>query len=162
MVKRLVICAGLAVMVLGGVARAQSTASQVVTGYYSTTGCPSGQTSCFVQNGPGSGGSSSPTNPTYVAPQPGTYSNGQITIAAANVSQQAIAPGTMTHGGDLVNPSSATEPLYFAVGSAATTTSASPSLSPGTAYHFPTPPSTGQAVNVAAATAGHTATFIAY
>jgi hypothetical protein len=68
MVKRLVICAGLAVMVLGGVARAQSTASQVVTGYYSTTGCPSGQTSCFVQNGPGSGGSSTPTTPTYVAP----------------------------------------------------------------------------------------------
>jgi hypothetical protein len=100
--------------------------------------------------------------PIPVSQASGNYGNGGITIVAANVSQQAIAAGGAPHGCDIINPGTATEPLFFSIGSTAGVTFATPSLAPGTTYHCPVPPGTGQAVNVAAATVGHTATFIAY
>jgi hypothetical protein len=57
--------AALLMLLAPAVALAQSTAQPVVTGYISTSGCPYGQTSCFVQFG-ASGGAGNPY--TIVAP----------------------------------------------------------------------------------------------
>lgn len=65
---------------------AQSTASQVVTGYLSTSGCASGQTVCFVQFGPGSG----------------SLSNVIITSPAVALDSTVSAP-QQTHSGIIGN-----------------------------------------------------------
>lgn len=62
-----------------GMAFAQSTAAPVVTGYLTTSGCPYGQTSCFIQfgaTGPSGGTVTANQGAAGVTPWPTTDSNG--------------------------------------------------------------------------------------
>lgn len=65
---------------------AQSTATPVVTGYLSTSGCPSGQTSCFVQYG-----STGP--PSSVTVTPASVTGGVTGPTVGTSSAQALAAG---------------------------------------------------------------------
>ncbi len=56
MMHRLPIIAGILALTLSDAALAQSTATPVVTGYLTSSGCPAGQTTCFVQFGSSGGG----------------------------------------------------------------------------------------------------------
>ena len=104
-------------------------------------------------------GNDSSGNPIVVAcPGPVTYVGGQQTIVAGGVAQNAFATGTATHAFDIGNPSTASETLYFAIGS--TASAASIPLLPGEHYHGSYP--TAQVVSVFAATTGHSFTAIAY
>lgn len=112
-------------------AEAQSTASPVVTGYLSTSGCtPSTSTPCFVQYGStGGSGSSVVINPVAVTP---TDKGGAITVGGA--SQIAIAANSSRKGCWIQNPVNATEDLYVSSTAAAATTAGAPDdadLSPG-------------------------------
>lgn len=70
---------------LGAPAFAQSTATPVVTGYLSTSACPYGQTTCFVQYGANSGG-------TTVTANQGTANAGGANAWPVQISQ--TTPGT--------------------------------------------------------------------
>lgn len=59
----------LALGLLTSAALAQSTATPVVPGYLTTSGCPSGYTTCFVQYGGGGGGGAPPYQETYLGHQ---------------------------------------------------------------------------------------------
>ena len=87
------------------------------------------------------------------------FTSGQGTVTTGGTAVTAIAAGGMTHGCDLVNPSSATEALFFSIGGTANT-STSLSLGAGTAYHCPF--GTSQALSVNAATSGHTFQYLGY
>ncbi len=89
---------------------------------------------------------------------PSSVSYGLISCTTtASTSTQCMAGGSFPHGGDILNPATATANLCFNFGSAAS--ASSPCLAPGTAYHLPFP--TVQALNVYA-TAAQTVEGFAY
>jgi hypothetical protein len=95
-------------------------------------------------------------------PQPSTPV-GPLTsqIATANVAVTVFAAGSIAHVADIVNPSTATEPLYVDIVAPATAGSAtSIPLIPGQAYRVSTPISTP--VTAVAATAGHVFIAVGY
>ena len=131
---------------------AQSTATPVVTGYLTTSGCPAGQTSCFVQFGPG-GASSVTTSPVAATSTPHSG-----TITAGGTFQVAIASSSTRLGCTIQNPVTATETLFVFFGAnGSATTSNSIGLAPGAAVSCTT--QTGavltDSVDVDAATTGH-------
>lgn len=138
-----------ALLVSPGMVYAQSTAMPVVSGYLSTSGCPAGQTTCFVQYGPSSSGSNPAAAPTggsvpasgdYTAfsvggvltgvsaanPLPVTAGSGSSTpvaLNAASVGGTAVTAVTgPANGCFIVNPATATEVLYVNGVTTATTT----------------------------------------
>lgn len=102
---------------LNSAAEAQSTAAQVVIGYYSTSGCKTGETVCFIQLGPTipvsiTGGSSSllgvkgtdgstiaaPANPFPTTPYDsnGAQANFSSTASVQSVSQYPVGSSPIT------------------------------------------------------------------
>jgi hypothetical protein len=78
-------------------ALAQSTATPVVPGYLSTTGCAPGQTVCWIQYGPGGGGATStkPVTLNYVA------TSGAVQMTAAALSAGTIIQIPLTNTGTI-------------------------------------------------------------
>lgn len=58
--KRFLSCLSVAAALFAGTAMAQSTATPVVPGYNTTSGCPAGRSSCFVPYGAGGPPSGAP------------------------------------------------------------------------------------------------------
>ena len=82
-------------------------------------------------------------------------------IATANVPVTVFAAGSIVNVADIVNPSTATEPLYVdIVGPAVAGSATSIPLLPGQAYRVSTPIVT--AVSAFAATAGHSFVALRY
>lgn len=105
---------------------AQSTATPVVDGYLTTSGCSYGQTTCFVQYG-----SAVPVTAT-IAPIALTTTNASGTITSGGTFQSILASSATRKGCLIQNPTTATEPLFvfFGVNGSATTAN-SISLGPG-------------------------------
>jgi hypothetical protein len=88
--KMMNIAIAVLLLIVPAQAFAQSTATPVVPGYLSTTGCPTGYTSCFVAYGPsGSGGT-----PTPIVPGQLTFLGQQKISAAALASSSALTVPT--------------------------------------------------------------------
>lgn len=66
---------------------AQSTAQPVVPGYLTTSGCPSGQTTCFVQYGAGSSSVPIVTGP------PKLTAYGTLSVTNSSVALSTLTPG---------------------------------------------------------------------
>ena len=82
-------------------------------------------------------------------------------VATANVPVTVFAAGSITHVAEIINPATASEPLYLDIVAPAVIGSAtSIPLLPGQAYRVSTPITT--AVSVVAATAGHSFVAVTY
>jgi hypothetical protein len=123
---------------------AQSTAAQVVTGYLTTSGCPSGSTVCFVQygsTGP-SGGTvilgASTASIGNVGPAPRTIVPLDVaTVTTGGTAVTTLTAGHRTAGGFLQNPVGATIALCInEQGTASGTTSSGTTtcIQPGQSY----------------------------
>ena len=82
-------------------------------------------------------------------------------VATANVPVTVFAAGSIVHVADIINPATASEPLYLDIVAPAVIGSAtSIPLLPGQAYRVSTPITT--AVSAVAATAGHSFIAVMY
>lgn len=114
--------AGLFVLAFAPAALAQSTAQPVITGYLTTSGCPAGQTSCFVQFGAaGPSGATVITNPLGV-----TSTQIGSTVTTHGTFQAALAASASRKGCLIVNSSADTEYVFFGATGSATTSNAAP------------------------------------
>ncbi len=111
---------------------AQSTAAPVVTGYLSTTGCPAGQTACFVQFGGSSGGG----QPVSVLPTTGTPI--ATTITCGTTSTTLLAASAASHDVLIQNPSAAVSKVWISF-TAAAAVAGTPDyeLDPGAGINLP-------------------------
>ena len=89
-------------------AYAQSTASQVVPGYWTVTGCPGGNTPCFIQYGQSVPGTSTPAG--------GTSTDISGTVTTGGVYQTVAASNTSRKNCTIQNPTTASEPLLVKFG----------------------------------------------
>lgn len=105
-------------------ALAQSTATPVVTGYLTTSGCPVGQTACFVQYG--AAGASSVTQPLGV-----TSTQIGSTVTTHLTFQSALASSATRKGCLFVNTSADTEYVFFGATGSATTAASIPVVGKG-------------------------------
>lgn len=144
----------------GSPAAAQPTAAPVVPGYLATSGCPSGQTTCFVQFG-----SVVPVSPT--APSATPVAGAAVAVATGTTAVTAV--NANAKGCIIVNPLTATdegigavEPLYVNPATTATTAGngTTAALAPGQSWVCI--PSSTVAVSINATTSGHKATVIAW
>ena len=101
----------------------QSTATPVVTGYLTTSGCPTGQTVCFVQYG--SGGGAPPSNVTTI-PLGATSTQIGSTVTTHLTFQSALAAAAGRRGCLFVNTSADKMWVYFGATGSATTSNAIP------------------------------------
>lgn len=92
---------------------AQSSATPVVTGYLTTSGCGPGQTSCFVQYG-----LSGPTVTVAVSPVTTTPVGG--TVTTHGTFQTALASSATRKGCLVVNTSTDVEYVFFGANGSAT------------------------------------------
>lgn len=105
---------------------AQSSATPVIPGYLTSSGCPPNTTSCFKQFG--AGGESDVT--AFPAPATSTPASGTVTTGATF--QSIIAASGARLGCFVQNPISATETLYVFFGTnGSATTANSVQLAPG-------------------------------
>lgn len=134
---------------------AQSTATPVVLGYLTTSGCPAGQTSCFVQYG-----TPLPTNTSVsvtvaaLSPLAVTTTDKGGTITSGGTAQAAIALNASRKGWCIQNDPAATETLYVRVNGTASATTGAPLVPGGGACSIQGLIDTA-AVSVFAATTGH-------
>lgn len=91
----------LALLLLPLPALAQSTAQEVVPGYLTTTGCPSGLTTCFKPNGAGLSALNI-TSATNVKPSPGRIGTVCLNTAASSASSVIDSTGTSVSAANTV------------------------------------------------------------
>lgn len=110
MLKKALIALAFLLPVMGASlpASAQSTASQVVPGYWTTSGCPGGNTPCFIQYGS--------AIPSTSGPVGGASTDISGTVAAGGVYQTVAAASTSRKNCTIQNPTSATEALLVKFG----------------------------------------------
>ena len=156
--KRFLKLAALAfALLIASPAFAQSTASQVITGYLTTSGCPTGFTSCFVQYG-----SSGPSSGTITTPLAVTTTNDSSTVTLGGTFQSAIASSSTRKGCFIENPTTATEPLYVFFGAnGSATTANSISLAAGASVNCATQTGAVLTDNVSVTATTSTHAFVA-